>query len=226
MKQECLKIGQTPAIIYGDASTHAWLFVHGMGGNKTEAEPFAALTGAQVLAIDLPGHGERKDMAGFNPWTAAPELRTVMDYMRTRWRAISLQANSIGAYFSMLALSDQGLQKALFVSPVVNMERLILDMMDWAGVTETQLRDAGEIATDFGQTLSWQYLSWVREHPLNWHTHTAILYAGHDNLTSRDTIMSFANAHQATLSVYEPGEHWFHTPDQLDAMTRWEKSEI
>lgn len=54
MKQECLKIGQTPAIIYGDASTHAWLFVHGMGGNKTEAEPFAALTGAQVLAIDLP----------------------------------------------------------------------------------------------------------------------------------------------------------------------------
>ena len=50
-----------------------------MGGNKTEAEPFAALTGAQVLAIDLPGHGERKDMAGFNPWTAAPELRTVMD---------------------------------------------------------------------------------------------------------------------------------------------------
>ena len=91
---------------------------------------------------------------------------------------------------------------------------------------ETQLRDAGEIATDFGQTLSWQYLSWVREHPLNWHTPTAILYAGHDNLTSRDTITAFANAHQASLSVYEPGEHWFHTPDQLDAMTRWEKSEI
>ena len=43
---------------------------------------------------------------------------------------------------------------------------------------------------------------------------------------ANDTIMSFANAHQATLSVYEPGEHWFHTPDQLDAMTRWEKSEI
>ena len=52
------------------------------------------------------------------------------------------------------------------------------------------------------------------------------LYAGHDNLTSRDTITAFANAHQASLSVYEPGEHWFHTPDQLDAMTRWEKSEI
>ena len=108
MKQESLKIGQTPAIIYGEASAHAWLFVHGMGGNKTEAEPFAALTDAQVLAIDLPGHGERKDMAGFNPWTAAPELRTVMGYMRARWSAVSLRANSIGAYFSMLALSDQG----------------------------------------------------------------------------------------------------------------------
>ena len=32
---------------------------------------------------------------------------------------------------------------------------------------EDQLREAGEIATDFGQTLSWQYLNYVRRHPIH-----------------------------------------------------------
>ena len=196
----------------------AVLYVHGKGGSAAEAEHYRALfPQAEVYGFDYRAE---------TPWDAKEEFSARAAELRAAYSRVLLVANSIGAYFSRLALPDQGLQKALFVSPVVNMERLILDMMDWAEMTETQLRDAGEIATDFGQTLSWQYLSWVREHPLNWHTPTAILYAGHDNLTSRDTITAFANAHQASLSVYEPGEHWFHTPDQLDAMTRWEKSEI
>ena len=37
-----------------------------------------------------------------------------------------------------------------------------------AGVTPEQLQKAGEITTSFGQTLSWKYLCWVREHPLRW----------------------------------------------------------
>ena len=196
----------------------AILYVHGKDGSAGEADRFRAVCpGFEVLGVDYQGE---------LPWEAAPQIEAAYDEARRQYEYITLLANSIGAYFTMLALQDQAPDRALFVSPVLDMERLILDMMDWAGVTETQLRDAGEIATDFGQTLSWQYLSWVREHPLNWHTPTAILYAGHDNLTSRDTITAFANAHQASLSVYEPGEHWFHTPDQLDAMTRWEKSEI
>ena len=36
----------------------------------------------------------------------------------------------------MLALQDQAPDRALFVSPVLDMERLILDMMSWAGVSE------------------------------------------------------------------------------------------
>ena len=49
----------------------------------------------------------------------------------------------------------------IHISPVVDMEKLILALMQQAGVTEEQLRAAGEIPTDFGETLSWPYLCWV-----------------------------------------------------------------
>jgi len=47
-----LKIGTIPAVLYGKPAPNIWLFVHGQGGNKTEAAAFAALaapTGWQVL---------------------------------------------------------------------------------------------------------------------------------------------------------------------------------
>lgn len=227
---EQMDIGGIPAVLYGDKSSRVWLFVHGQGGNKEEAGAFAEIAvpaGYQVLGIDLPGHGARIGGAGFDPWTAVPELERVYEYIAGRWQSFSLRANSIGAYFSMLAFEDKGADKALFVSPIVDMKRLILDMMTWAGVTEEKLRREGEIATDFGQVLSWNYLEWVRRHPVSgWHTPTAILWAGGDNMTSRSTVTGFAEAHSAALTVYEPGEHWFHTPEQLAALKCWERENV
>ncbi len=46
------------------------------------------------------------------------------------------EADSIGAYFTMISLNDRRIEKAFFISPVVNMEKLITDMMMWANVTE------------------------------------------------------------------------------------------
>lgn len=217
-----------PAVLYGEPSRRAYLFVHGQCGCKEEGLAFAEIAcpaGYQVLAIDLPEHGARKGEENrFNPWTAAPELQAVLKYMKSRWSDISLRANSIGAHFSMLAFAGEELQKALLVSPIVDMERLIADMMRWAGVKEQELEEKGEIVTGFGQTLSWRYLSWEREHPIQgWRCPTAILYAGQDNMTSRETVERFAAAHGATVTVMERGEHWFHTPEQLTVLREWEK---
>lgn len=83
--------------------------------------------------------------------------KAVLSYWKEHWSKVSLRANSIGASFSMLAFADEKIEKALFVSPIVDMERLICDMMGWAGVTEDMPRRRGEISTSFGQTLSWHY---------------------------------------------------------------------
>jgi len=229
MKTEPFSIETIPAILYGDASDAVWLFIHGKCGRKEEAAAFAEIVcpaGAQVLSVDLPEHGQRQAMQGsFNPWTVVPELRSVLAYGKSRYRTVSLRANSIGAYFSMLAFAGEPLHRALLVSPIVDMKRLISDMMTWAGVGEAELQTRGEIPTDFGETLSWQYLSWVRAHPPEGlHCPTSILYAGHDNLTSRETITAFAETHHAALTVVPDGEHWFHTPEQLCALADWERS--
>ena len=124
----------------------------------------------------------------------------------------------------MLAWEDPA--RALLVSPVLDMEGLILTMMGWAGVTEEKLRAQGEIPTSFGQTLSWDYLVWVREHPAHtWRCPTRILYGSGDSMTPRRTAEAYARRHHAELTVTEGGEHWFHTPEQLAALRKWEERE-
>ena len=148
----------------------AILYVHGKGGSAGEADRFRAVCpGFDVLGVDYRGE---------LPWEAAPQIAAAYDEARRQYEHIILLANSIGAYFTMLALGDQAPDRALFVSPVLDMERLILDMMAWAGVSEQALCERGEVPTDFGETLSWAYLCYVREHPIAWQVPTEILYAG------------------------------------------------
>ena len=121
----------------------------------------------------------------------------------------------------MNALMDERIEKAYFISPVVDMQKLILDMMTWAGVTERELQDKKEIQTNFGETLSWKYLCYVKEHPIIWTVPTYILYGENDNLTSYDTIVDFASKIKATLTVMKGGEHWFHTKEQMEFLDNW-----
>ena len=115
------------------------------------------------------------------------------------------------------------LEKALFVSPVLDMEALIGDMMAWAGVDEDQLKARGEVPTAFGETLSWRYLQYVRAHRVRaWPTPTALLRAQGDALVREETVREFLRRFGGTLTVEPEGEHWFHTPEQLAALRRWE----
>lgn len=227
MKQEKFFIGNVPAILSGECSERIFLFIHGQGGNKKEAKTFAEIAapkGWQVLGIDLPEHGERSDEVKFLPWETLPELRQVWEYAASHWKHIAVRANSIGAYFSMLAFQNVALEQCLFVSPVLDMERLIIDMMGWANVTETELREQKEIRTNLGQTLSWEYLCYVREHPIEkWAVPTEILYAGGDAMIPRETVKAFTEKSRCGLTVMKNGEHWFHTAEQLDFMRRWEE---
>ena len=85
-------------------------------------------------------------------------------------------ANSIGAFFSFASLNKKLVDASYFISPVVDMEQLICNMMQWADVSEAELAEKQEISTTFGETLSWKYLCYVREHPISWKIPTRILY--------------------------------------------------
>lgn len=191
----------------------AILYIHGKGGSASEANQYKQFfPGFDVIGVDYDG---------YLPWEVREQIKAQYDGLCESYGHISVIANSIGAYFTMLALHDRKVKKALFISPILDMERLIRDMMSWAGVTEQQLREQGEIATDFGETLSWEYLCFARENPVHWDIPTEILYAGRDNLTSRQTVERFAKEHNAALSIMENGEHWFHTDEQLAFLYSW-----
>ena len=231
MKEERFTIQNIPSILYGDSSEYLFLYIHGKLGSKEEAAHFAEIVcpkGYQVLSIDLPGHGERADeMERFVPWEVVTELQAVYGFARQHWKRIRLYGSSIGAYFSLLAFRDAKLEKSLFVSPILDMEKLICDMMGWAGVTREQLQQAGEIPTAFGETLSWKYLTYAAEHRITkWDSPTAILYAGQDHLTARATVDSFAQRFGCTVTVMENGEHCFHTEEQLAVLDAWLRREL
>lgn len=189
------------------------LYVHGQGGSAREAEHYRPLfPGKDVLGLDYQAD---------TPWDFIREVRHQVQHLTEERGPLTLIANSIGAYFSMSALSNQSVQRAFFISPVVDMERLITDMMGWARITEGQLKEAGRIHTDFGQTLDWYYLTYVRANPVQWDVPTEILYGDRDNLTTPATIAAFAQAHRAGLTTVSGGEHWFHTPEQMAFLDEW-----
>lgn len=209
-----------PAVLYGECAEKVWLYVHGKCGNKEEAYSLAELLcpkGYQVLGIDLPEHGARKrGTERLLPWVVVPELQDVLAEMKRRWKGVSLYANSIGAFFSLLAFPNERFENCLFVSPILNMVALIERMMDWASIGVERLQVEREIPTPFGETLSWVYYTYAKQHPIQkWNSPTAILYAGKDDMTDRATVTVFAERFGCTLQIYEDGEHWFHTEKQL-----------
>jgi len=122
----------------------------------------------------------------------------------------------------MQAYPDEQLTRSLFVSPILDMEQLIKDMIQWALVTEKELEERKIILTNFGETLDWDYYQYVKRNPMsNWKSPIQILYASRDNLTSRRTVDDFVARFQCELTVMEDGEHWFHTPEQLAVLNKW-----
>jgi len=191
----------------------AILYIHGKGGNAAEAERYKPICrGCDVFGMDYRSE---------TPWEAEAEFPRLFDELCGGYASVTVLANSIGAFFTMSGLRDRRIEKALFISPIVNMEKLISDMMVWAGVTEEELRRRKEIPTDFGEMLSWEYLCYVRKRPLVWNVPTSILYGAKDHLTSFETVSGFAERTGAGLTVMEDGGHWFHTDEELTFLDGW-----
>ena len=188
------------------------IYVHGKGGSAREAEHYGPLLPeSEVIGFDY--------HAAF-PWEAEKEFPRFFAEQRRRCDRLTLIANSIGAYFCMQTPGAGVVTRAYFISPVVDMERLILRMMRWADVREEDLREKGEIATGSGEVLSWEYLSYVRERPVIWNVPTKILYGGRDELVPREEIRAFAAHSGASVAVLPGGGHWFHTGEETDFLFR------
>lgn len=186
----------------------AVVYIHGKGGSSAEAERYDSLfPGCSVIGLEYSAQ---------TPWEAQAEFPAKFAEILQEYDCVMLIANSIGAYFAMHSLDGLPIEKAVFISPIADMERLIANMMLWAGTNEADLKEKGTIETAFGETLSWEYLCWVRNNPINWTVPTDIIYGSLDNMQPYECIKAFAEKSGAALHVLEGEEHWFHTPGQLE----------
>lgn len=226
MKKMALEIKSIPAILWGDKSDRIYIYVHGKLGDKEEAGFFAEKAiprGFQVLSFDLPEHGGRE---GENypcvAWNGVRDLSVIGEYVRRDWSGVYLYGSSLGAYFSLLAYRSFPLAKCLFLSPILDMEHLIKNMMKRLGVSERMLKERREISSPAGDSLRWDYYCYVREHPVDkWNAPTEMLCGSGDNLTTRDIAESFAERFSCGLTVLEGGGHWFYSEWQRAFLNKW-----
>ena len=190
------------------------LYLHGKGGSADEAEFYKPLfPNYDVVGVDY---------RATTPWETREEILDIYRWFAKQYDSISIIANSIGAFFGMNALSGVNLEHAYFISPVVDMERLIMDLMSWSNVSEEELADKKIIEMpDWGEPLSWEYLCYVREHPISWHVPTDVLYGEKDVLIPFETVSRFAEQTGAKITIMKGGEHWFHTDEQIRFHDSW-----
>ena len=103
------------------------LYMNGKGGNAGEVMQYAK------NCPDFYLHGV--DYQGSLPWLVQEQIVSDYRILRREYDSVILLANSIGAYFAMHTLQNCDIQKALLISPILDMELLILDMMGWAKVS-------------------------------------------------------------------------------------------
>ena len=109
------------------------VYVHGKGGSAEEAGHYKPLfPNSEVIGFDYNAQ---------TPWEAKEEFTRFFTGQRKYSDSLTLVANSVGAFFSMSSLDETLIEKAYFISPVVDMEKLIGNMMLWAGVSERELAE-------------------------------------------------------------------------------------
>ncbi len=228
MLKQNLQIGHIPAILWGNHTGGLYLAAHGLQSHKEDTvialfAACAAYKGHQVLSIDLPGHGARKAVGEpFLIKACVRDLKLAMAYAGELSAHVGVFGCSAGAYASLLACRDEPLGQALFLSPVVDMPRLVRGMMDAAGVTKARLRAEKEIATPGGPALYWSDYDYLCKNPAGgWHVPTDILCGRKDDVCGWDSIAAFARGCGATLQTVEDAAHDFHTEEELAAFARW-----
>lgn len=233
MKKKYIKINNIPAVIWGEKSSKVFIAIHGNQSNKEDIviEMFAKIAicrGYQVISFDLPKHGDRRSENTLcKVQNCVPELLKIYDFVSKRYEEINLWACSLGAYFSLIAYQQSNFKQCLFLSPIVDMQRLIENMMNWFKVCEKDLKEQKVIETPSGETLYYDYYCYVKEHPIiNWNTTTMILYGEKDNLCEYEYIQKFTNRFKCDLEVMKNGEHFFHLEEQLKFYQKWLEEKI
>ena len=229
MEKKSLKIDNIPLILWGEKSKKIIIAVHGNKSNKEDLVIKLLATQAcnkdyQVLSFDLPGHGDRINDTNYicNIQNCVKDIRKVYQYALNNFEIIDVWACSMGAYFSMVALSDATLRNCYFLSPVVDMLSVIESLMKYANVTKEMLKEKKVIETNFGETLYYDYYEYVLKNRIEkWENNTHILYGENDNVQSYEIIKNFSEKYSCDIFYARNCNHYFASQNEIENYINW-----
>lgn len=222
---EELLLDGIPALRWGEPGGRAVIGVHGQFSNKHDpvmarCGDVIASRGDQLISFDLPAHGDRQDDKAFNPMEASPEVRAFARLARSQSTEVSLLANSIGAYFSLCDTPAGTFERAWMVSPLLDLEYYIRDIMAEYSVTDEQLEAQTVIDTPRG-VLERSYLRFVEEHPARLNAPSWIIRGDQDEVVPLNALSRFVGAPGVELVQVEGGQHFLGQPPHLDTVVAW-----
>lgn len=224
MRKEKLLIKDISVMIWGENSDKVIIAIHGNMSNKKDkvieilAEKYTQ-KGYQILSFDLP---KNEDNTLCKVFDCVESLKKVYNYSEDKWRDISIFAVSIGAYFSLIAYPEKNIKKVWFLSPVVDMERVIENMMSWFNISLEELREKKEVKTPIGETIYLDYYQYVKNNQIKkWDFPTKILYGDKDEISEREIIEKFSKKFKAELSIVKDTQHYFHREEDLEIFKKW-----
>lgn len=229
MKKQYLKINNIPLILWGDNSNKVIIAVHGNKSNKEDLVINLLATKActkdyQIISFDLPEHGERiKDKDYIcNIQNCVTDIKKIYKYAIENFETVDLWACSMGAYFSMVALQNEKVRNCYFLSPVVDMQKVIETLMQYANVTAEDLKREKVIKTNFGETLYYDYYEYVLNNPVEkWNFNTHIIYGENDNVQSYDLIKTFSERYSCDIFYAQKCNHYFSNQNEVENYVNW-----
>lgn len=188
------------------------VYIHGLYGNKEETNFYTFYSNKyDVIGLDY------KDG---NPWEVKDQIIKEFTEISNKYKKIYVIANSIGAFYTYMYLSSFKIQLAFFISPLVNMKKVIEKLMRTNRISMKRLKEEKLITLEDGQTLSYDFYESLSNKD-TWTTKTHILYGEKDNIVDKDSIFEFAAHHNSSLTIMKNTKHYFHTPGQLKFIKKW-----
>ncbi len=214
-----------PALRWGKPGGRAVVGVHGQFSNKLDpvmshCGDVIALRGDQLITFDLPTHGDRQDDKAFTAMAANPEVRAFAQLARSQSTEVGLLASSIGAYFSLCDTPAGTFERAWLVSPLIDLEYYIRDVMAEYSVTDEQLEAETVIDTPRA-VLEWPYLRFVEDHPARLGIPSWIIRGDQDGMVPLDALSRFVSAPGVELVQIEGGQHFLGQPPHLGTVVAW-----
>lgn len=188
------------------------VYIHGQFGNKKEADFYSFYTNKHdVIGLDYQDG---------NPWEVKDKIIKEFEDIASRYKKVYVIANSIGAFYTYMYLSSFKIDMAFFISPLVNMKKVIEKLMKKNAISFDLLKEEKYITLKDGTKLSYDFYQSLSDKD-NWNVKTHILYGEKDKIVDHESIFNFVSNHDASLSIMKNGEHYFHTPGQLKYIRKW-----